>query len=174
MSETAAILRKPEAQRQPELERAEAANREGLESLERTDLERIRVEKILRSARADCDHNGSVLKAAEAAEVEARNANLAAETECNSAQAELSVLEEEHAAAMGVVAPVLKALMGQRQLKGEETGAHELWSDRQKKASARAPSRALESGWKRMRQSRATRLVGRVLCMGGAGGTRGR
>ena len=125
MSETAAILRKPEAQRQPELERAEAANRERLESLERTDLERIRVEKILRSARADCDHNGSVLKAAEAAEVEARNANLAAETECNSAQAELSVLEEEHAAAMGAVAPVLNALMGQRQLNGEETGAHE-------------------------------------------------
>ena len=123
VAETAAILAKPDAQRQPELERAESRTRELLESLDRTDAERIRAEKILKTSRADYDQNGAAVRAAEAAEAEARNASAAAETARNSAQAELAVLEAEHASALGAVSPVLDALKGGQGLQPEQAGA---------------------------------------------------
>jgi exonuclease SbcC len=118
VAEAEVIFNKPEAQQDPALRRCEANTLELLESLDRADAERIKADKILKSARADHDQKGTEVRAAEAAEGEARNANLAAETERNSAQAELAVLEVEHASAMGVVAPVLNALNGAQELRG--------------------------------------------------------
>ena len=125
MAEVAAILRKPDAQRGPELDRSEAATSELLKALDLTDTAGIRAEKILKSARADHDQNGAAVKAAEAAEAAARNKSLAAETERNGAQADLALIEEEHASAMGVVTLVLDALRSQPRLAGGRAGAQD-------------------------------------------------
>jgi len=123
VSEAELILKKPDAQQDPELRRCEADTRELLESLDRADAERLKADKILKGARADYDQKGTEVRAAESAEGEARNANSAVEAERNSAQAELAVLAEEHASVMGAVAPVLDALKGEQGLLGQPAEA---------------------------------------------------